>query len=136
MFGDILHVITNKVHLEEKWFNFGYELGLTVSQLYDIETNYCSQSLRCTREVLLLWRENNLKEPLDPLVDALCKVGLINMAVYIKYHFINPEQQSQEELHRVYHHLYDKYLVSSKTVSSSKSLSKYNKKTFSSFYFF
>ena len=111
--------------MKEKWFKFGYELGVIPSQLHDIEERYC-ESFRCTREVLLLWRDNNLKEPLDPLVDALCKIGLIDMAVHIKYHFINPEQQSQEELRRVYHHLYDKYVVPSQTMSSGKSLSKFN----------
>ena len=106
--------------MKEKWFNFGYELGLTVGQLHHIEQRYCD-SLRFTREVLLQWRVNNCKEPLDPLVDALCKIGLIDMAVHIKYHFINPEQQSQEELHRVYHHLYDKYhVIPSHTMSSGK----------------
>ena len=121
MFGDILHVIINDDHLKEKWFSFGYELGLTVGQLHNIETNYCNQSLKCTREVLLQWRVNNLKKPLDPLVDALCKVDLINMAVHIKYHFINPEQKSQEELYDKYHHLYDKYHASSLISLSSKS---------------
>ena len=123
MFGDILHVITNKDNLEEKWFNFGYELGLPVGQLNDIETNYCSQCLKCAREVLLLWRVNNLNESLDTVVNALCKIGLIDMAVHIKYHFINqPEQQSQEELHDVYHHLYDKYHGKALMPSPSESL--------------
>ena len=90
------------------------------------------ESPQCTREVLLQWRVNNFHKPLDPLVDALCKIGLIDMAVHIKYHFINPEQQSQEELYDVYHHLYDKYhVISSQTVSSGKSLCKFN----NSFYF-
>ena len=125
LFGDILHVIIKENHLKEKWFQFGYELDLTVDQLHDIETKY-HESLRCTREVLYLWRVNNSKEPLDPLVNALCKIGLIDMAVHIKYHFINPEQQSQEELYRVYHHLYDKYhVIPSQTMSSGKSLSKF-----------
>ena len=122
MFGDILHVIANKDHLEEKWFNFGYELGLSVGQLNDIDTKYCSQFLKCTREVLLQWRVNNLNETLDPLVDALCKIGLIDMAVHIKYHFINPEQQSLEELYDVYHSRYDKYHVKALILSPSESL--------------
>ena len=121
MFGDILQVITNKNHLKEKWFNFGYELGLTPGQLHDIETKYY-ESLQCTREVLLQWRVNNSEEPLDPLVDALCKISLIDMAVHIKYHFINPEQQSQEELYDLYHSGYDKYHVKALILSPSESL--------------
>ena len=120
----MLHVITNKDHLKEKWFAFGFELGLTPGQLRNIETKYY-ESLRCTREVLLLWRDNNLKEALDPLLDALCKIGLIDMAVHIKYHFINPEQQSQKELYSLYHHLYDKYhVIPSQTMSPGKSVYK------------
>ena len=112
--------------MKEKWFNFGYELGLTPGQLHDIETKYY-ESLQCTREVLLQWKDNNLEKPLDPLVDALCKIGLIDMAVHIKYLFINPEQQSREELYGIYHHFYDKYhVVPSQTMSSGKSLSKFN----------
>ena len=95
------------------------QLSLTVGQLHDIETK--------------VWRINKLK-PLNPLVDALCKIGLIDMAVHIKYHFINPEQQSREELYDVYHHLYDKYhVISSQTVSSGRSL--VNLIILSSFYF-
>ena len=122
MFGDILHIITNKDHLKEKWFNFGYELGLTVNQLHNIEIIYRNQYLKCTREALLLWRENNLNESLDSLVDALCKIGLIDMAVHFKYHFINPEQQSLEELYDVYHSRYDKYHVIALIPSPSESL--------------
>ena len=130
MFGEILHVFTNNHHLKEKWFNIGYELGITVGQLHDIETKYC-ESVRCTREVLLQWRLNKCKEPLDPLVDALCKIGLIDMAVHIKYNFINHEQQSQDELHRVYHHLYDKYhVIPSQTMSSGKYFSKFSNHLF------
>ena len=126
MFVEVFSVITSEDCLREKWFNFGLQLGLTPGQLHNIETKYY-ESLQCTREVLLLWRLNNFDKPLDPLVDALCKIGLINIAVHIKYHFINPEQQSQEELYRVYHHLYDKYhVISSHIVSSGKSLKKVN----------
>ena len=110
--------------LKEKWFTFGYELGLTVGQLHDIEQKY--ESLQFIREVLLHWRVNNLKEPLDPLVDALCQIGLIDMAVHIKYHFSNPEQRSQEELSRVYHDFYDRYIVPSQTVSFGKYFSKFS----------
>ena len=125
MFVEVFSVITSEDRLREKWFNFGLQLQLTVGQLHNIETKYY-ESLQCTREVLLLWRDNNLKKPLDPLVDALCKIGLIGMAVHIKYHFINPEQQSQEELYGVYHHLYDKYVVPSHIVSSGKYYSKFS----------
>ena len=126
MFGKILNIIMSEDQLKKKWFVLGFGLGLAVGQLHDIEQRYC-ESLQCTREVLLQWRVNNLKEPLDSLVDALCQIGLIDMAVHIKYHFSNPKQQSREKLYDVYHHLYDKYhVISSQTVSSGKSLSKFN----------
>ena len=120
MFVEIFSVITSEDHLKGKWFNFGLQLQLTVGQLHTIETKYY-ESMSCTREVLLLWRRSNFGKPLDPLVNALCKIGLIDMAVHIKYHFINPKQQSREELHRVYRHFYDGYhVVHSHTMSSGK----------------
>ena len=92
--------------LKEKWFVFGFELGLTMGQLHNIEQRYY-ESLRCTREVLLQWRVDNLEKPLDPLVSALREIGLIDMAVHIKYHFIN--QQPLED--GVYCCFCDKYQV-------------------------
>ena len=103
-----------------------FPLIITPGQFHNIETKYY-ESMSCTREVLLQWRVNNLKEPLDPLVDALCKIGLIDMAVHVKYHFINLEQNPQEKLYHVYHHLYDKYhVISSQTMSPGKHISKFN----------
>ena len=126
MFVEIFSVITCEDHLKEKWFNFGLQLPLTPGQPHDIETKYY-ETMSCTRDVLLQWRINSLKESLGPLVDSQCKIGLIDMAVHIKYQFMNPEQQPEKELYRVYCHLYDKYhVISLQTTSPGKSIRKVN----------
>ena len=106
LFGKILSIIMSEDQLKEKWFAFGFELGLTTDQLHDIERRYY-ESLQRTREVLLQWRVNNIEKSLDPLVDALHVIGLIDLAIHIKDHFIN--QQPLED--GVYCRFCDKYRI-------------------------
>ena len=61
LFGKILNIIMSEDQLKEKWFALGFELGLTMGQLHDIERRYY-ESLQCTREVLLQWRVNNIEK--------------------------------------------------------------------------
>ena len=79
LFGKILNIITNENYLREKWFNFGYELGLTVFELGDIEIRY-RDPLRCTRKVLLQWRLHNKGASCEPITKALREVGLTDLA--------------------------------------------------------
>ena len=72
--------------MQEKWFNFGYYLCLTLSQLDDIETKY-HDPLQCIKEVLFQWRVNNPKNSLDPLTEALHKIGLTDMVICLREHF-------------------------------------------------
>ena len=87
----ILNIITSKGHLNEKWFDFGYELGLTVGQLDDIEMRY-HDPLQRTRKVLLQWRVKNKSASWEPLTKALCKIGLTEVAVDVEHHFVTQEK--------------------------------------------
>ena len=98
-FGKILNIITSEDYLKGKWFNFGYELGLTVGQLNNIEMRY-QDHLQCTRKVLLQWRVNNRSASWEPLTEALHKIGLTELAVNVEHHFTVP--QTQEELEGIY----------------------------------
>ena len=65
-FGKILNIITNEDYLKGKWFNFGYELGLTIGQLDNIETKY-QNPLQCTRKVVLQLRVKKRSALWEPL---------------------------------------------------------------------
>ena len=109
MFGEILKVLTSEDHLKEKWFNFGYELGLTVGRLDDIETRY-HDPLQRTRKVLLQWRVNNLTASWEAIAEALSNIDLIDLTVHVKHSFADPpEPQSLEEIDGVYCQLCDMY---------------------------
>ena len=98
-FGEILNIITSEDYLKGQWFKFGYELGLTVGQLDDIDVRYCDP-LQCTRKVLLQWRVNNKSASWEPLTEALHKIGLTELAVDVEHHFTVP--QMREEFEGVY----------------------------------
>ena len=85
--------------MKGKWFNFGYELGLTVGQLDNIEMRY-HDTLQCTRKVLLQWRVNNRNASWEPLIEALNKIGLTELGVDVEHHFTVP--QKSKELEGIY----------------------------------
>ena len=93
----------------EKWFNFGYELGLTVGQLEDIEMRY-HDPLQCTRKVLLQWRVKNKSASWEPLNEALHKIGLTELANDVEYHFTpQVKPQTPVNVDDIYCSLCDKY---------------------------
>ena len=70
----------------EKWFSFGYTLGLSPSELDSIESRH-STPVQWARAILLLWREKNKEASLEPLTAALEKVRLSEAATKLKHHF-------------------------------------------------
>ena len=105
----ILNIITSKGYLSEKWFGFGFELGLTVGQLDDIEMRY-HDPLQCTRKVLLQWRVKNKSASWEPLTEALRKIGLTELANDVEYHFTAQEKsQTSVEVDDIYCSLCKKY---------------------------
>ena len=92
--------------MKGRWFNFGYELGLTVGQLDDIEMRY-RDPLQCTRKVLLQWRVNNRSASWEPLTEAFHKIGLNELAVDIEHQFTI--SQTPEEFEGVYCSLCNEY---------------------------
>ena len=109
MFGEILNIITSDNHLSEKWFNFGFQLGLTVGQLEDIEIRY-HDPLQRTRKVLFQWRVKNKSASWEPLTEALCKICLTELANDVEYHFTAQEKpQIPVEVDGIYCSLCDKY---------------------------
>lgn len=97
LFGKILNIITNKNYLREKWFNFGFELGLTAFELGDIEIRY-RDPLRCTREILLQWRLHNKSASCEPITKALHEVGLADLAKDVQLNFVTLENPQTSEL--------------------------------------
>ena len=109
MFGEILNIITNDKLLSEKWFNFGFQLGLTVGLLEDIEMRY-HDPLQCTRKVLLQWRVKNKSASWEPLTEALYKIGLTELANNVEHQFTPQEKpQTPVEVDGIYCSLCDKY---------------------------
>ena len=91
------------------WFAFGLVLGLTVGQLHDIEVT-CHDPLQCTRKVLLQWRVKNESASWQPLTEALRKIGLMELANDVEYHFTAQEKpQTPVEVDGIYCSLCNKY---------------------------
>ena len=93
---DILNIISSENDLQEMWFNFGTNLGLTITQLHEIELT-CNEPLHCTR-VLLHWRVNNSTASWQPIADALVKIGLSDLAHKVHDHFTLPSATAVEPL--------------------------------------
>ena len=103
----ILDIITSKGHLKEKWFYLGYELGLPLGQLEDIESRY-HDPLQCTRKVLIQWRVNVKSASWEPLTKVLRKIGLTKAAVDVEYQF-TAQEKPQTPVEGIYCILCNKY---------------------------
>ena len=77
----ILKIITSREDLKEIWFYLGYELGLTIGQLDDIEMRF-HDPLQRTRKVLFQWRVKSASW--EPLTEALRNIGLKEVAVDVE----------------------------------------------------
>ena len=91
MLGDFLRIIATGGNLKEKWFDFGYNLDLTISQLNKIES-ISTSPVQCTRRVILHWRNVNRSETWEPLAKALAKIDLHDLAHKLKDHFDPPSE--------------------------------------------
>ena len=73
-----------------KWFNFGYNLGLKVQQLQKIEDryhHYKPPEPQYIREVLFLWRKHNKTASWKPVADALRRIKLPKIAEKLEDQF-------------------------------------------------
>ena len=82
----MLQIITTEKCVHDNWYNFGYQLRISVGVLNEIE-NTCSTSAQCTRRVILHWRSKNKKESWKVLATALVKVDLPDIAHKLKDRF-------------------------------------------------
>ncbi|XP_019853891.1 PREDICTED: uncharacterized protein LOC109583131 [Amphimedon queenslandica] len=114
LFGDCLSIITSERGLRERWFDFGYRLGLTLGQLQDIELT-STNSVQPIRKVIIQWRDQNRSESWEPLAAALVKIGFEDLAHRVKDHFESPstpepEPEDKEDHYKgVYCKLCNKY---------------------------
>ena len=69
----------------ENWFLFGVNLGVPVSQLKKIESNYPKDSDRCKLELLQYWLDSTLDSSWNKIVQALEKDDQLTLAAQIKH---------------------------------------------------
>lgn len=81
----LLVVIAFKEH-HNKWFAFGLALGLSLSQLHDIELQL-NQPEQYFRELLILWRRQNPTASWEPIAHAFRKIHLEDAAIQLESHF-------------------------------------------------
>ena len=112
MLGDCLRIIASEGGLKEKWFDFGYIVGLTIGQLNHIELTSIDPIQR-TRKVIIQWRNENRSESWEPLAAALAMIGFEDLAHRVKDHFesppIPPEPEDKDHFNGVYCKLCNKY---------------------------
>ncbi|XP_019854976.1 PREDICTED: uncharacterized protein LOC109583907 [Amphimedon queenslandica] len=71
---------------DNKWFVFGLALGLSHSQLRDIEAQNSTLE-QYVRESLMLWRTRNTTASCKPVVDALKTIHFEDTAAQLESHF-------------------------------------------------
>ena len=114
MFGDCLSIITSEKGLIDKWFDFGFRLGLTLGQLQDIELR-STNSVQPIRKVIIQWRDQNRSESWEPLAAVLAKIGFEDLVHRIKNHFesppaLEPEPEDKEDHYKgIYCKLCERY---------------------------
>ena len=97
-FGELLMCCDDE-QLNKNWIKFGYQLGLTIGQLDEIELTY-SEALRYIG-VIEYWRFNNPTESWQPIVDALVKIGLSDLAHKVCDHFTPPSASAVNSINDV-----------------------------------
>ena len=79
-------MILDEPLVKDKWFCFGYELGISVNQLSIFEC-HLQDYIQCTREVVIVWRKKNMSETWIPVAQALHFAGLHSLEEQIIRHF-------------------------------------------------
>ena len=73
--AQVIDMILAEPLVKDKWFRFGYELGISVSDLHTFECRLQGY-IQCTREVMIYWRKKNMSETWIPVAQALHLSGL------------------------------------------------------------
>ena len=68
--ASVIATISAEPLVKDKWFNFGYNLYISVNQLSTIECRLQNYT-QYTREVVILWRKKNMSETWIPVAQAL-----------------------------------------------------------------
>ena len=71
----VIETILVEPLVKDKWFHFGYELGISVNDLSTFEC-HLQDYIQCTREVIIFWRKKNMSETWMPVAQALHFAGL------------------------------------------------------------
>ncbi|XP_019862576.1 PREDICTED: uncharacterized protein LOC109591248 [Amphimedon queenslandica] len=114
LLGDCLFIVASEGDLGKKWFDFGSRLGLTYGQLQDIELTGIDFT-RCTRKVIIQWRDQNRSESWEPLAVALVEIGFEDLAHKVKDKFNPPSvlkskpEDKEDDYKGVYCNLCKKY---------------------------
>ena len=82
----VIGIILDEPHVKDKWFQFGYELGISVNDLSTFECRL-QDYIQCTREVIIFWRKKNMSETWIPVAQALHFAGLHSLEQQIIQHF-------------------------------------------------
>ena len=68
--AQVIYMILGEPLVKDKWFQFGYELGISVNDLSTFECRL-QDYIQCTREVIIFWRKKNMSETWIPVAQAL-----------------------------------------------------------------
>ena len=79
----------------DQFLEFGLALGLTVDDLYDMQTKEIGH-FDPVRDIILLWRSHNRSESWHPIAAALDRIGRRDLSTYINKHFLQTESLSSE----------------------------------------
>ena len=88
-----------------KWFSFGYNLGLKVQQLHKIEDryhHYKPPEPQYIREVVFLWRKHNKTASWKPVADALRRIELPTIADKLEDQFKTAPTEVPSKIARRY----------------------------------
>ena len=88
--ASVIATISAEPLVKDKWFNFGYNLYISVNQLSTIECRLQNYT-QYTREVVILWRKKNMSETWIPVAQALHSAELHRSEQQIIQHFIATE---------------------------------------------
>ena len=88
--AQVIDMILAEPLVKDKWFQFGYELGISVNDLSTFEC-HLQDYIQCTREVIIFWRKKNISETWIPVAQALHFAGLHGLEQQIIQCFVTTE---------------------------------------------